>query len=746
MDLLKDLNEPQRQAVLHVEGPLLVLAGAGSGKTRVITRRIAHLIQQGIAPWNVLAITFTNKASREMLRRVEDMNTPRGATVATFHSLSARLLREFAAEAGLSPNFTIYDTADQTRLAKLAIDRCELPAGTFTPGKVLHAISRIKMQLQTAQQYALQAHDFAARHIAKVYTAYQQGLDAAKAMDFDDLLMRMAFLLRDRPDVRQMLTERFRYILIDEYQDTNHAQYIIAHGIAMGHENVCATGDPDQSIYAWRGADVGNILDFEKDYPNAVVVRLEENYRSTAPILATASHLIAHNRQRKEKDLFTRQEGGQDVTIISAADEHTESAEVVNRVRTLISGGLAYSDIAIFYRLNSLSRVMEDALRKGGVPYRIARGVEFYNRKEIKDVLAYLKLIVNPDDEIACERIINVPARGIGATTINRLRAFGQGRGLSLFESARQARQIGAIGKSAVTKIEGFVHLIGELSQLIAGPVRSIVEAVVSKSGMETELKAAGSEDASELANVAELVTTAAEFDQANEKATLLDYLNQVALVSDVDHMEGSTGAITLMTLHAAKGLEFPAVFIVGCEEGLLPFQRMGDSPPDLEEERRLCFVGITRAMKQLFLTHAKYRGIRGQRQRQIPSSFLSEIGQESIRRIDLSEDSAPVSRYHSADDFDDARSSRRPADEEPAERLPNDDYFDADVQAALNATAAANTGGMKAGSRVRHAMFGAGRVDKVMQVGPYTRVVVEFDQFGRKTLILQYARLELLR
>ena len=583
MDLLSDLNESQRQAVTHIDGPLLVLAGAGSGKTRVITRRVAHLIRQGVAPWQVLAITFTNKAAREMAERIAALDAPPGATACTFHSLCARLLREFAGECDLSPRYSIYDDADQKRLVKRVMTAAGLDAATINPAAALSAISHAKMRLQRADAYADQAATFGQRQLAKVYAAYERALHAANALDFDDLLMRMAFLLRDRPDVRQLLSQRYRYVLIDEYQDTNHAQYIIAHGIALDHENICATGDPDQSIYSWRGADVANILEFERDYTNATVIRLETNYRSTASILAAADRLIACNRRRKEKKLIPSRSLGEAVTVVATLDEHAEAAEIVQRIRAAVEKGRRHDDIALFYRLNSLSRVMEDALRKSATPYRIARGVAFYGRKEIKDVLAYLKLLHNPLDDVACERIINVPARGIGATTLRRLRAWGASSQLSLLEAVGRIDEVPSVGAAARKRVAAFGELIGRVGECIDAPVRQILEAVLDATGMERALRTAGGEDQMELANVQELVTSADEFDRENPDAGLSEYLNQVALVSDIDRFEGSTGAVTLMTLHAAKGLEFPVVMMIGCEDAILPFQRMDRTGSDRE-------------------------------------------------------------------------------------------------------------------------------------------------------------------
>jgi len=602
-DLLAELNEPQRQAVTYVDGPLLVLAGAGSGKTRVITRRVAYLVQQGIAPWSILAITFTNKAAGEMQQRVDALKVPPGATLCTFHSLCARLLREFAAEADLDRNYSIYDRDDQLRVVKDAVKRLELPPDIFRPTRVHAMISNAKNEMKTPEQYAVEmGEDRFGRRAAEAYRLYQKTLDDNNALDFDDLLMRMAYLLRDRPDIREALGRRYKYILIDEYQDTNHAQYILAHGIAVEHENICVTGDPDQSIYAWRGADIRNILEFEADYPNATVIRLEENYRSSRPILEAASRLIAHNSRRKDKKLWTRREGGEDVRVVYCDDEHAEARQIARRIARRRESGGRYDEVAVFYRVNSLSRVLEDVFRKSGLPYRIARGVEFYNRKEVKDVLAYLRLLANPADDLSCLRVINTPARGIGATTAGRLIDAAERRAQSLLEVCREPEGSG-LKKAAAGRVRAFAALIDKLASRLDRPVGKVVEGVLADSGLEESLTGKSEEDKQAKSNVDELVSTAAEFDQENPEARLGDFLHQVALVSDTDHFEGSSGAVTFMTLHAAKGLEFPAVFVVGCEMGLLPMIRTDpDGRPDLaadtlEEERRLAFVGMTRAM-----------------------------------------------------------------------------------------------------------------------------------------------------
>jgi len=738
LDLLSDLSEPQRRAVVHMDGPLLVLAGAGSGKTRVITRRVGHLIARGAAPRQVLAITFTNKAAGEMRRRVEQLGVPRGATICTFHSLCARLLREFATEASLPRDFTIYDRTDQLKCLKDAMRRLDLKTGNFVPARVHGTISKAKNALQSCEEFAAEAGDYYSKTVARLYRAYEEALAANGALDFDDLLLRTAFLLRDRPDIRRQLSGRYRYILIDEYQDTNRAQYVLAHGIAMDHENLCATGDPDQSIYAWRGADINNILEFEADYPNAVVIRLEENYRSTKPILAAASRLIAHNRMRKEKTLWTRREGGANIRVIFCDNEHAEADHVARAIAEYQRRGGAYSDVAVFYRINSLSRVMEQTLIKHGIAYRIARGVEFFARKEVKDVLAYLRLLVNGADNVSCERIINTPRRGIGARTLRQLTALAAERGISLLEACRHSREAG-LSAGAAGKVTGFADLIADLASGPDRPVRRIMEEVVSRSGLEEALRAEDEGEA--VANLGELISTAAEFDELNEEGTLSDYLHQVSLVSDVDHMEGSGGAVTLMTLHAAKGLEFPSVFIIGCEDGLLPFYREDnggasrptDAAAQLEEERRLAFVGMTRAKDELTLSCARRRMIRGRTESQAASMFLGEIGSQGVR-------------------VDDLTTNRLEAHAKGKGRAGHRGgfYEDVDERAIIEAIAGEHVfppqyERLREGSLVRHPKFGPGKVLKLARSWPETRATIHFQQWGPKKIVLAKTSLELL-
>jgi len=765
--ILADLTEPQQQAVTHVDGPLLIIAGAGSGKTRVITRRVAYLIRQGISPTAICAITFTNKAAGEMKERIGqvlgrpmrdfgrlDQYQP---TICTFHSLCLRILRAYAQVIGLATNFSIYDTADQTKVLKEAIKLLDMSTTNFPPASVHAAISNAKNQLLTPEAYAVKAGGFYERQISRIYTKYQSMLQNNAALDFDDLLLRTTLALRDHPAMLAELRERFGYMMIDEYQDTNHAQYILAHALAGGHRNIAVVGDPDQSIYAWRGADIRNILDFEKDYPDAKVVRLEQNYRSTKTILALASKLIANNTQRKDKELWTENQQGEPAKVFLCQDENDEALIVVEQLKAAQKAGKNWSDMAVFYRMNALSRVMEKALFEAAVPYQIARGVEFYNRKEIKDVLAYLRVIANANDEVSLARILNVPTRGLSDATEGKLKAFAAQQGIGLWAALERIAEIAGLTPRAVKSATSFVKLIeafrlapspgmpgegrGEGSD--GGPVtavlskdrvppllanlhiepaaeapslalpwgtgrgdrsiQSIMERIICDSGYEAMLRKLDPDEENELPNIDQLITSAAEFDGQNPGGTLEEYLSMISLISDVDHMKGAGGAVTLMTLHAAKGLEFPLVAIIGLEEGCLPHARAREHPEQLEEERRLFFVGITRAQEQVILTKAAYRTMRGLRDRTITSPFLGELPKEHLKITDRT-------------------------------GIPTDDDENA---------AETNSAGFQRGQLVRHPQFGVGRIAEIADMGQQTRAVVEFNQVGRKTLILQYARLE---
>ncbi len=731
-ELLADLTAEQKEAVQHVDGPLLIIAGPGSGKTRVITRRVAYLIAKGIEPWAILAITFTNKAAGEMKQRVGDvMGRPirdfgrleqPWPMICTFHSLCLRILRHYAHTIGLKPSFTVYDAADQTRVIKEALKQLELSSTNFPPATVHGTISNAKNQLTSAQQFSSSATDFYSKQVARVYVKYQQLLEANNALDFDDLMLRTAQAFRDHPQILRELQDRFKYVLIDEYQDTNHAQYILAHALAQKHGNMCVVGDPDQSIYAWRGADIRNILEFERDYPSAKVVKLEQNYRSTKKILALAGELIAKNRQRKDKRLWTENAEGEAAKLFLCQDEHDEADVIARQLQDLNEKqGVKWNDMAIFYRINALSRVMEDALRKKNIPYVMARGVEFYNRKVIKDVLAYLRVIANPDDEISLTRVANTPPRGISDGTVKTLKTWAVGQGVSLWEAMKRAGEASAISARAAKSVAQFVHIVEQWRAKAQKPqpentekgrVTALMEDVVRASGLEASLrKDEGEEGDDPMANVNELISSAAEYDAGNPEATLDEYLSMISLVSDIDHMKGNGGAITMMTLHAAKGLEFPVVAMIGLEEGILPHSRARGNQDELEEERRLCFVGITRAEERLILSKAAYRTIRGLREKTVSSPFLIELPRDALEITDRT----GLATLTPRDEY-------RERLEDESDRLASQ---------------------FRRGQMVRHPTFGIGRIAEVSDMGQHTRAIIEFNSAGRKTLILQYARLE---
>ena len=634
------LTESQRKAVFHKTGPLLVLAGPGSGKTRVITCRIAALIESGVRPYHICAITFTNKAAEEMRLRVEQSTCSAGVYVSTFHALCVRILRRYAEQAGIGQNFTIYDVDDQKRCMKEAIAACQIDTGNFTPARMLDYISNLKNDLEDETAFAARANDYFSKYAARIYAKYQALLRQNNAVDFDDLLLKTAFLLRDYPDVRMELSNRFRYLLVDEYQDTNHAQYQIAKGLALTHRNICVTGDPDQSIYRWRGADIQNILAFEKDWPEAVVVKLEENFRSTPNILEKASRLIRVNTQRKHKDLIATRPAGEPVVIQTCEDEAHETRHVAERIKALINEGVDPNEIAVFFRVNSMSRTIEESLIRDRLPYQVVRGVEFYARKEIRDMLSYLKLIVNPKDDIAFQRAVGTHPRGIGKTSVQRLEDYGRKMGLSLLEAAAQAEQVPAINHPTQKRLKAFAAMIDKFRQDINGPVGPLMDCVFAETGYADALKTADRDAQSAIDNVNELINAAAEYDSHTESPSLIDYMQTIALYSDTDAYDPQAGRISLMTLHAAKGLEFDYVFIIGLEEGILPHERSLDGgKEDIEEERRLLFVGMTRARKYLHLSYARHRVLRGQFIRSTPSPFLYEIGFEGEQNGDFSED-----------------------------------------------------------------------------------------------------------
>jgi DNA helicase-2/ATP-dependent DNA helicase PcrA len=704
----QQLTPSQRKAVFHIDGPLLVLAGPGSGKTRVITYRIAALIDSGVRPYNICAITFTNKAAEEMRARAFTLGASAGAHISTFHSLCVRILRQYADQAGVRPNFSIYDDSDQSKCIKQAVKKCHLDTTNFSPARMLDAISTLKNKLIDADSFRTDAYDFFSTKLAEIYLSYQNILSELNGLDFDDLLMKTAFLLRDCPDVCRELAERFKFLLIDEYQDTNHAQYSIAKALASSHSNICATGDPDQSIYRWRGADIRNIMAFESDWPDAAVVKLEENFRSTPNILVVADRLIAFNRNRKIKKLIPTKPEGHDICVTGFEDENAEAHAIAQQVNELMGKGASLNDIAVFYRVNAQSRAIEEALVRNKIPYQIVRGVEFYRRKEIRDLLAYLKVLVNPSDEIALLRIINTPTRGIGKVTTDRVANYAVRHNISFFEALKKSSDIESLSKAAKAKLAVFVNMLEQFKKDAGGEVSPLADRVFNESGLAESLAAKGAEGMNAIENVNELINSAAEYDKQAEEPSLLDYLQQISLFSDTDAYDAAGDRVALMTLHAAKGLEFEHVFIAGVEDGLLPHERSntGGDDEQLEEERRLFFVGITRAKSGLNISYARYRTIRGQFQRTIPSQFLFELGTNFTEQA-------------REDNFD------------------IDDHYDYDSSQIVPQ--------FKNGQLVRHEKFGLGRIQQFTDMGENSIVVVKFNSGQTKSLMLKYANLSVI-
>lgn len=739
-DDFRELNPRQREAVEHFEGPLLVLAGAGSGKTKVLTCRIAHLVDvHGVDPQRILAVTFTNKAAQEMRSRVRALlgGEPAGMWMGTFHSLGARLLRRYATRLGWSPRFTIFDAEDAERQVRRVMDTIRLRK-KWKPEAVHGAISSAKNQLVDSQEYAGVAFDPFARDVAQVYPLYQQALRESNAFDFDDLLMKPVELLRSHPDVLAELRERFLFALVDEYQDTNHAQYVLLETLTRGHGNLCVVGDDDQSIYGWRGADIRNILEFEKDFPRARVIRLEQNYRSTATILDVANAVIAENVQRKGKQLFTENAQGAPVTLLRAADEEDEATWVVGEIeRARAADERAYGDVAVLYRTNAQSRALEEALRRAGLPYRIFGGVRFYERREIRDALAYLRLIANPNDATSFLRVVNWPRRGIGDATLTALAGWTAEHSLPLLEGARRAAEVPGLTPAGARALVELAMCIDRFAGLAAAlSAHELLTRLVEEVRILEALREEGVEGEERAANVEELVASAADFqsrwildgeDRAEDAHELDLFLQQVSLLTDVDRMDPDADAVTLMTLHNAKGLEFPLVFVTGLEEGLFPLARAYDTQQELEEERRLFYVGITRARETLVLTHAFARRRGGDVLLSSPSSFLQAIPDAGVTETETPRAARRRSRrggwWAEETPRDEALRGRSlgPAEPDDPPVLPQ----------------------LAKGERVRHPRFGLGTVAGLDGAGSDLKATIEFDSVGRKKVMVRYANLE---
>ncbi|MBF1765389.1 MAG: DNA helicase PcrA [Veillonella sp.] len=635
--LLTGLNKEQQQAVQHTEGPLLILAGAGSGKTKVLTVRIAHLLAQGVNPYEILAITFTNKAAKEMKSRVEGLvgDVANRIWLSTFHSFCAKFLRfELDNFLGYNSNFTIYDTSDSQAVIKAALKALNLDDKYYPVGAMIAAISDAKNKLLFASDFRKQARDFYQQKVADVYEYYERELRKNNALDFDDLLLVAVKLLQSNEAALDKYSKRFRYVMIDEYQDTNHAQYLLAKLLASHWKNIAVVGDADQSIYAWRGADIQNILDFEKDYPNCTSIKLEQNYRSTKIILDAANAVIENNEGRPKKNLWTDKTEGAKIQHFTAQSEHEEAAFIGDTIAKKHDiHGVPYGDMAILYRTNAQSRVLEEALIKRALPYIMVGGTKFYDRKEIKDVLAYLRVLYNPFDDLSLLRIINVPKRSIGATTVAKLQDYARANGTSLFMTLTQLHLVDSIKGKTKEKLEEFGILIFTLvAEMEDRTVLDILESILDRTGYLAQLEeSTDPQDQARAENIGELLSVAKDFQDTNPSGTVEDFLEQVALVNDVDSFEQEESKVTLMTLHAAKGLEFPIVFLGGLEEGLFPHSRTLMNPEEIEEERRLAYVGITRAEKELYISNATTRTVFGRTSSYLPSRFIDEIPEELV-------------------------------------------------------------------------------------------------------------------
>ena len=741
MDLMQGLNEPQQRAVACLQGPLLIVAGAGSGKTRVLTFRIANLLEHGVPPYRILAITFTNKAAREMRERVDALigDAAQDVWLSTFHSFCARFLRmELEHYGRYAKNFVIYDAADSKGLIRECLKELNIDEKHTAPGAVQAHISDAKNRLLDVAAFTAQATDFFAEQVAKIYALYQSKLQENNALDFDDLLMLTVELLTKNEELRTKYQKKFHYILVDEYQDTNGAQYAITKLLAAEHRNICVVGDADQSIYGWRGADMRNIMNFEKDYPEATVILLEQNYRSTKNILAAANAVIENNLTRKKKELWTDNPTGDRITIYEGATEKNEASYIVREVERLHTMfHVKYGDIAVLYRTNAQSRNIEEAFYATGVPYAMVGSVRFYDRREIKDIIAYLRVIYNPRDTLSLLRIINVPRRGLGPTSIARMMETAEEYRISLFEVITDAQLLSMIPKlSAKVKLalEEFAAMVFTfMGQLGTRPIHEIVEDVIETSGYAAALEEEKKEDNRDrLENLREFISVAKNFDDgaAEGENGLADFLAQIALISDVDQTEQSDGTVTLMTFHAAKGLEFPAVFMAGMEEGLFPHSRTLLDDTEIEEERRTCYVGITRAERRLYLTYARQRTIYGRTEMSRPSRFLAEIPEELVE--------------HKEADFFSGTDLRAPSNiwSERSTRTERKRYMPPPQHTAADGSVIRPDAlaAFQAGDAVRHSKWGDGRIVAISGSGEDAELSIAFPGEGIKKFVQKYA------
>lgn len=739
VDCTYGLNPQQAEAVINTEGPMLIMAGAGSGKTKVLTCRVANLLQKGVRPYRILAITFTNKAAAEMRERVNNMSGPAAKDVwlFTFHAFCARFLRmEIDKLPGYGGNFAIYDTADSQNLIKQILKEMNLDDKRFQPSGILSRISNAKNALQDAAAFARQAGDFYEQKVADIYSRYEQKLQLNNALDFDDLLMLSIKLLQENKEVREKYQDRFDYLLVDEYQDTNHAQYLLTKFLAAKHRNICVVGDADQSIYGWRGADIQNILDFEKDYPDAKVIKLEQNYRSTQIILDAANAVIENNTGRKPKNLWTENKSGADIIYFQAVDERDEARFVIEQLQNLQrTENKKLGDMAILYRTNTQSRIFEEMLIKSGISYNMVGGLKFYERKEIKDIIAYLRVIFNPADSLSLLRIINVPKRGIGDASLAKIQAYAAANNVSLFEAVSNAPAIDGLSSRFVSKLDDLAGIIFELMNLAnEAPVEDLIDRVLRDTGYLEELENERTPQAqSRIDNLHELISVAQEFAASEEENNLENFLAHVALVSDIDDTELGEDAITLMTLHSSKGLEFPVVFLVGMEEGLFPHARTLMDETEIEEERRLCYVGITRAKEKLFLSSTKMRTIYGNTVTYPPSRFLQEIPARLVKTIKRQE------RFSALENFKHVSEKYSARPQKPASTFNPHSFMPQKPAAAAGGTR------FNTGDRVSHSKWGEGMVVSVKDSPDGQEVKVAFAGAGVRSLLTKYAVLKKL-
>ena len=765
MSKYDSLNEMQQRAVYNTEGPLLILAGAGSGKTRVLTHRIAYLIEEvGINPWNILAITFTNKAAGEMRERVDDLVGfgSDSIWVSTFHSTCVRILRRYIDRIGYDTNFTIYDSDDQKTVVKQVMKKLNMDNKIYKEKAIMNAISKAKDELISPTQYARGVQgDFRKMRIAEAYGEYQAALKKSNALDFDDLIVKTVELFREDNEVLEYYQNRFQYIMVDEYQDTNTAQFKLIQLLADKYKNICVVGDDDQSIYKFRGANIANILQFESAFANAVTIKLEQNYRSTKMILDAANAVVGNNENRKDKSLWCDNEVGEKILVCQVEDAYQEGELVAKSIAKDVSAGrFSYNECACLYRTNAQSRALEEKLMMAGIPYRIIGGQNFYQRKEIKDILAYMKTVDNGLDDVAVRRIINVPRRGIGATTIDKVALFADANGISFYEALLNKNCMDIVGRSA-SKLQSFVMMIERFKILAANEgIKVLADKILEETGYRAELLAEGTDEADDrLDNIDELINKIVDFEHNNEDATLSTFLEEVALIADIDSLTEDNNYVVLMTVHSAKGLEFPKVYLCGMEDGLFPsfMNIMSDDKDDLEEERRLCYVAITRAMKELTMTWAKSRMVHGETKYNIPSRFLKEIPVQYLDRRETGtgfggerkQSTFKFGGYEGSMNYNNgfAGSSKgaynrfnddRPNSNSAVRAAKTKPVFGKEFKVEKPATLDYGVG-----DTVKHIKFGTGTVLSITDGGRDFEVTVDFEKYGIKKMFASFAKLK---